>query len=212
MSGPNKSQHGEQRDPQDRAAPLPGVGDAQDPEAAAIGEGWTALDQLIRSSELTRFDDAAQARLVRAVAGRSRRRAVVGWGVSLAAAAAVLFILTLRNEGPVQIAGERSPAAVSNSTALPNTALPNTALSNTALSNTASPKAVPPNTAPAESPTPETIELAAEFWSDSYVADIESARFEAQEVELSWRRDSEPLADLRQRFDELQADWNDRSL
>jgi len=206
-----ESRQGGPRDPE-RAAPLPWSNDSQDPEAGPIGEGWTALDQLIRTAELTRFDAAAQARLVRAVAGRSRRRAAVGWGLALAAAAAVLFMLSLRNDTPVQIAGGSAPPAAPHSPGSPNTVSPNSASPSSVSPSSASPNTGPQKVAPSQATPPETIELAAEFWSDSYVADIESARFEAQEVELSWRRDSEPLAELRQRFDELQADWNDRAL
>jgi len=212
----------------DRSAPHPWTDSPQDPDGAALAEGWNALDQLIRGAKLTEFDAAAQARLVRGVERRSRRRTLAGWGAAAAVAAALLLMLpAIRSGTPDEIAGTDE---LPNGPVAPGE--PNGPVESGNSVGPNGPGGPTPHAAPTASPPdrelartePDAAALrealrraeaeraAAEFWSDDYDADLQSARLQAREVELSWQRGSEPLTDLRQRFDELQADWNERSL
>jgi hypothetical protein len=214
-----------------RSGPLPWPTDPRDPEGVAIAEAWSSFDQLIRDAGLTSLSTAAQARLVRAVERRSRHRKLVGWGAALAVAAAALIVLSIRREGAEPIARDNPPAVEKNHApassvaqlpraaavppAVPGSSVtlgssgsqgPRVAQTAVAAPAASSPVARTETTPTAANPS------AVEFWSDQYDTDLQSTRLQAQEVELSWQRGSEPLTGLRQRFEDLQADWNGRAL
>src|SRR5688572_3175788 len=65
--------------------------DAHDPDAAALREGWSALDQLVRDSNIDRWSDFDAARLARSIEAtlKNRRRRRTSFALAAAALVAV---------------------------------------------------------------------------------------------------------------------------
>lgn len=181
-----------------------------DPEAADLAEGWTALEQLIAKSGTARMDLAAQTRLLAEIARTARRRRVVQMS-AMAAAACLLALITVawfggRNNPADEIARQTGTPKATASATLPRaTASAAVAMNVKPTEKGAAPKFVAPEFVDTEvaEPTP---------WIDPLDAEFESTRAYAGEVEHRWRTRSDRWSNLEEQARQLQAEWNAASL
>ncbi|MGC3972431.1 MAG: hypothetical protein QM775_35330 [Pirellulales bacterium] len=184
-----------------------------DPQAEALREGWTALDQLVVRSDVRRMDLAAQTRLAAEI-GRRARRARVMQVATLATAACLIgfiaFAWTVRRTADDRepIAG-RSNVPATDALSSPASTLPRAVAS---LSGTRPAVAMPHEQLPPSTPSVVIANDALSPWSDATDQQFESARAYAGEVQSRWRSRSDPWSQVQEAAGRLEQQWNSNSL
>lgn len=176
-----------------------------DPQAQDVREGWSTLDRLLRDNVAGPLAPAAAADLVRRVQLRVRRRRLRRWGAAALAAAACAAGLTLGWR--FFPSSSATPAASSED----RVAAVDRHASGGAASATATADATAVGAALANRFSAAFAEPAGP-WDDPLADDLREIQSYALDVEIGWRRRTDLLSDLRQRFEEVQSSWDERSL
>lgn len=170
-----------------------------DPQAADLAEGWTALEQLIAKSSTARMDLAAQTRLLAEIGRIARRRRIVQMS-AMAAAACLLAAVAFAWRGR----GDQAAQEIARQTGAPkpsvSATLPRATASATAVAVSPAEDVVAPSFT---EPTP---------WIDPLDVEFESTRAYAGEVEHRWRVRSDRWSNVEEHARQLQAEWNATAL